>query len=301
MVANAGISRVCSPPFAPIAFRQKTTKQATLRHAFTLIELLVVIAIVALLISILVPALGRAREVGRRTVCGSNLRQFGIAFTSYSSDFDSWFPAKPVWNNDNPSIQEKRDAQRAASIEWGPNFSGMIRDVVERKYTRDESATDVSASPIYLPEPKLLKCPSDNINNKPFNDSPQWPMVLLPDFKNLPKSIIQEQSAGRTYCSYTYISLLRNDDRSEFFIMAEQTNLNDTSTAFLREFNSDDNHGTRGINVLYLDAHVEWAALKSGAPADAQALAIKLFAPFNAARPRYSQEPNRASEIQTIE
>ncbi len=57
------------------------------RHAFTLVELLVVISIIALLIALLLPALGRARDSARALVCSSGLRQVGLAVWVYHDEF----------------------------------------------------------------------------------------------------------------------------------------------------------------------------------------------------------------------
>lgn len=71
-------------PFRPRAVRG--------RRAFTLIELLVVVAIIALLVSILLPSLSRAREGARSSVCLSNLRQTAAGVSMYTVDSRSMLP-----------------------------------------------------------------------------------------------------------------------------------------------------------------------------------------------------------------
>ena len=61
-------------------------------RGFTLIELLVVMVIIALLVGLLLPALGRAREEARKTQCRSNLRQIGLAMNIYCNDNKGWTP-----------------------------------------------------------------------------------------------------------------------------------------------------------------------------------------------------------------
>jgi len=60
--------------------------KALSRKAFTLVELLVVISIIALLVSILMPALGRAREQARSVVCKAHFSQLGIAQMAYATE-----------------------------------------------------------------------------------------------------------------------------------------------------------------------------------------------------------------------
>jgi len=64
----------------------------TTRRGFTLVELLVVVAVIGLLAAMLLPVLGRARGAAHRTSCASNLRQIGIAFSTYANGYDEFYP-----------------------------------------------------------------------------------------------------------------------------------------------------------------------------------------------------------------
>ena len=68
-----------------------------IKNGFTLIELLVVISIIAILMSILMPSLTRARELAKNTVCQSKLKQWGLVIEMFTNDNDGRFP-KSVYN-----------------------------------------------------------------------------------------------------------------------------------------------------------------------------------------------------------
>ena len=133
---------------APAAGRRAAFTSGVTR-GFTLVELLVVIGIIALLISILMPSLSRAREAANRTACLSNLRQIGMAFVMYANEHKGTFP-------------------RAAPMNWaGPRPEDWIHWQDTGPVLRQ---LDESSLANYLGKPVnvgVLRCPSDDAINHP--------------------------------------------------------------------------------------------------------------------------------------
>ncbi|MFI4913124.1 MAG: type II secretion system protein [Sedimentisphaeraceae bacterium JB056] len=69
------------------------------KRAFTLIELLVVISIIAILMAVMIPALGRARESAKSVVCRANLKQIGVVLGLYGEDYNNKLPYPKQFSN----------------------------------------------------------------------------------------------------------------------------------------------------------------------------------------------------------
>jgi prepilin-type N-terminal cleavage/methylation domain-containing protein len=109
-------------------------------RSFTLIELLVVIAIIAILASMLLPALSAARERARRIVCMGNLKQTGVALAMYAIDNDERYPTGNAELNSGEGVQ-------ALYVEYDKEKPRQLAFLMTEGYLSDDGA-------------KIFYCPS---------------------------------------------------------------------------------------------------------------------------------------------
>ncbi|KKK58297.1 hypothetical protein LCGC14_3045840, partial [marine sediment metagenome] len=101
------------------------------KKGFTLIELLVVISIIAMLLAILMPALGRVKEMAQRVVCATNCKGIGTTMMIYAADYTDNFPVAGgrglnTWNPDGLTTASDNTAWMQPNFDWNGDDSLSI-------------------------------------------------------------------------------------------------------------------------------------------------------------------------------
>lgn len=184
---------------------------------FTLIELLVVISIIALLMAILLPALGAARRVAKQSVCLSQIRQFNLALTLYEGDYES-LPGAVFGSIRHPdAVDVFANSRYVSHRNWKlQEYIGTNRDVWQCPDNLDARNHDTNGQLVYK-----LNNQSTTWPRKFFGETSGSPSyasdsgVNGPTASNLgPNRIDQIESAGRE--DFRHVKSL-----SEIWIMSD--------------------------------------------------------------------------------
>ncbi|MCC6426938.1 MAG: prepilin-type N-terminal cleavage/methylation domain-containing protein [Phycisphaerales bacterium] len=142
------VSRPAPPKFAQLAIVPCLPHFKSPR-AFTLIELLVVIAIIAILISIILPAMARSKTAARLVKCASNLGQVGIASTSYLNDNKGSYAIHSNWGNLIGPKGTRLTYDESPGTGWEGEETAAGKPLKIRSLNR------------YLDQRSIVKCPDD--------------------------------------------------------------------------------------------------------------------------------------------
>jgi len=199
--------------------RIATQKKGRSRLGFTLIELLVVVAIIALLISILLPSLARARELSKRTVCAANMKGIGTGFYTYANEnADEWPVANPYEPPDTDGLSNVIYTQRTgADLPTRGLASDENYGNPARYQMTDETPTELSITRSFwslirsgASSPKSFICPSsDDTPNDQDNPQVFWDFGtsgtdLTASENNTQSGSTTDARAAWSQCSYGY-------------------------------------------------------------------------------------------------